>query len=561
MVPPADRSPRRYWLPALALSILVTLLVAPQTRWIVRQQAATEFLPHDLWETLRSADAEQKALLEHPGDVGLQTAVAFRVPPPAGMPDSTGRVQQLQKLILAFPNSSTLYAHLLRYMTTGQIHVHRDEEYLLTGDTPPPNKPTPPKPEQLAAFDHAAAEGERLEPDNAYFPFIRAVGLYAQHQDEAAIAAIERAAQKPHFEDHSREEATDADRLIAKIYGTTSAVARGARYASLLFPHYASLRGATRMAIYSALTLEQQGHVEEGLRIRHNIMRLGELMRAQSHSAIGSLVGIALMETAISRPGGASPIKTPTSSSEAERARLRQERATRYMTFLANNGHQADVTGVEQMLATGRETSRLLKKGIERNGFNIWGVMRLGLCWAGSLLLLSNLIGLLVFGGAAWLASRIRLKRGLGLARFLFATGILLGTGYWQMHAMSQTNGSSVMLVESLTATSSMLTRDTGPEQGHMALWPLAMFLLLLVPIGTTLLLALASKVSKVPVASGVGRGLRGITIPLACAVVLLYNGVVVATVMEEKEVNQTLDRTIQQEGPYLAECVGEKWP
>src|SRR5207249_4525691 len=62
--------------------------------------------------------------------------------------------------------------------------------------------------------------------------------------------------------------------------------------ASILFPHYAQLRAVARMAAYFAIEAEKTGHTEEGISIRHSMLRIAGLMRAKSTTLIGSLVGI-----------------------------------------------------------------------------------------------------------------------------------------------------------------------------------------------------------------------------------------------------------------------------
>ena len=55
----------------------------------------------------------------------------------------------------------------------------------------------------LEAFDRDAAAGERLDPDNAFFPLMRSVGLFAEHRDDEALAAIQRAGAKPRFQEYA----------------------------------------------------------------------------------------------------------------------------------------------------------------------------------------------------------------------------------------------------------------------------------------------------------------------------------------------------------------------
>lgn len=89
---------------------------------------------------------------------------------------------------------------------------------------PNPQSLIPPAAEHLAAYDRDAKEGERLDPDNAYFPLMRAVGLFAARRDKEAIEAIERASRKPRWEDYTNEEAEAHLHLLAKAFGRQPAI-------------------------------------------------------------------------------------------------------------------------------------------------------------------------------------------------------------------------------------------------------------------------------------------------------------------------------------------------
>src|SRR5207302_1219566 len=118
------------------------------------------------------------------------------------------KVANLRALEPRFPGNPSLSANLLRFETQGPINgCKRPEEDILSTE---PGKSSPratdATPEQLAAFDREAAKGEELEPENAYFPFIRSVGLFAGRKDDEAVAALVRASTKPTWEEHYEDE-------------------------------------------------------------------------------------------------------------------------------------------------------------------------------------------------------------------------------------------------------------------------------------------------------------------------------------------------------------------
>src|SRR5205823_4056767 len=120
----------------------------------------------------------------------------------------------------------------------------------------------------LEAFDRDAAAGERLDPDNAFFPFMRSVGLFAEHRDDEALAAIQRAGAKPRFRDYATDQVEGEWELMRASSGNRSAMQRAAMAAALLFPHYAQLRAAARVATYRAIESERQGRPNEGIAVR-----------------------------------------------------------------------------------------------------------------------------------------------------------------------------------------------------------------------------------------------------------------------------------------------------
>lgn len=81
---------------------------------------------------------------------------------------------------------------------------------------------------------------------------MRSIGLFAAHRDSEALAAIDRAAAKPRFDDYIADEVHSRWRIRELMYGRESAVQRAVPQAAVLFPHYARLRAVTRVAIHLA---------------------------------------------------------------------------------------------------------------------------------------------------------------------------------------------------------------------------------------------------------------------------------------------------------------------
>lgn len=318
-------SSRPAWRTALvgvALSVALVLLLAPPTGWLARQQfAAVGFrVPQsDTRMSAQGADAHAHAASRFPRDINVQMAAALDRAE-AHMTAANGnmeastipfRVAALRALIPRFGNNPALYATLLRFATLDgddrhSVHLSRPEDYLLSGQTPPSDvKYTRPDPQTLAQWDADCAAGERLDLQNAFFPQMRAVGLYAARRDKEATNALIRAGEKPLWNDYTQNETEGRLRITDTANGGRYALGRAAVAAATLFPHYAPIRGMARVAVFRALTLEKAGDANGGLAIRRALMNTSDRMRVQSTTLIGTLVANAIAAIATSRPGGA----------------------------------------------------------------------------------------------------------------------------------------------------------------------------------------------------------------------------------------------------------------
>lgn len=407
----------RSWLLGLALGVLLTLLIAPQTRWLVRVQwAASLGLYHPFpWcqpdadsytLSLRSDQAREDAVASwHPGDFPIQLAHASE-----GAASSVEVLARARALKARFPRNPSLDANALRYATFGAVQLHRDADYLLGGQPIPKREPfsePPPSVEQLALFDKDAADGERLEPDNAFFPFMRAVGLFAAHQDAEALAAVRRAGIKTQWNEHLTDEPEGQWRLHAEAFGDPNALWRVQAMSNVVLPEYRELRAVARVATYQAVLDEQAGRTQDGLAIRHALMRCGGLMRTQSTLIIGTLVGMAITQVAMSRPGGIpAPTKQPPTRTPGE---VFRRRADAYIAYLHRVGQNDEARWVQSEAEAAQQARAIIgnidmvtlaKSPLSRL------VFRLTAFWVVALLVISNILWTLVLGGLASLLRR-----------------------------------------------------------------------------------------------------------------------------------------------------------
>jgi hypothetical protein len=451
-------SQHRLALVGLALGVLFALLLAPQTRWLVRPQLAPSLIS--------DAQSRRQFVRDHPNDYPVQLGGPTIDPVSQTPADSSyaGQLRAARSLVSRFPDNPSLRANLLRYATQ-ELHLNRPDSSgnLLSGKPDPPPDPRrdgpPPTPAQLAAFDADAAAGERLDPDNAYFPFMRSVGLFAAHRDAEGLAAVRRAGTKTAWREYYEDEVEGRWRIQAGIYGGREAVASSAVAAGLLFPHYQVLRAAARLATVKAVEEEQAGRAEDGLALRRSLARCGDLMRAESNSYIGTLVGIAISAVSRSRPGGASPITAepgaPTSLDSNDR--LARRRLDAYCGYVTRLGHPEAVREARAQAGAG-EQARHLSFATFAFGSRLSSMTRLAIALFVSWVLAANLLLLLLLGWAAWGLGRLPRIR----ARRPLPAGASVGV--W-----------AVLL---LSLTGLALFHDTRPEDAGGVVLTVAVFLL-----------------------------------------------------------------------------------
>ena len=80
-------------------------------------------------------------------------------------------------------------------------------------------------------------------------------------------------------------------------------------------------------------------------------------------------------------------------------------------------------------------------------------------------------------------------------------------------------------------------------------------------PVLALLLFSIVSLVAKVPLARGIGNGLRTIALPCACVLFVLYGVLLMGTLRQDAVMNAGLQQTVQQEAPFLAQQAGMEWP
>jgi len=616
----------------LALGILLALLIVPQTRWLVRLQTLTLLHQyHPLaFAYVTTSEANDTRLHEaaaarHPGDFGLQYANATLGPIPQ-------IISNLRALTHRFPNNPMLLANLLRYESSG-IHSSRTDDFLLTQEPVPKTFPynVPSSPETLAAYDRDAAAGERADPDNAYFPLMRASGLFAARRDAEALAAVQRASVKPFWREHLPDDAEAHWRLHTEAFHDPGAMPQASGAGGQILWQYSSLRGTARLVAYQAVLQEQAGHPEEGLTLREALFRCGDLMRVQSTTLIGSLVGIAIAAISETRPGGPFLKDDP----ELQPEQKAQKRLDAYCAYAVKIGHPEAARRAREEEAARRSVQALedpehLSEDWTRP------LVQCSWWWVADLAALLNIGWLLVLGPAAAgylrrpasekppigrIAAATRLTSAvlLWLLAFLFmllvlsffdvsasannlvwhvAFGLLgvLGLMLWfavrTMRRVSPPErkaalwtavllpvlAGAVYGLYSLTlwlagppaeipANLHLLMNgfgsgDSDTEQARQAqTLQLCALASLAVPLLLALVLSLAALVRRMSLSRALATGFQRLALPSACLLLVVYGGLLVGTLRQERRLSEFTRQAVYEGGRYFAARAGQAWP
>ncbi len=326
----------------VAVGVLAALALAPQTRWLVREQLLISLgryhlLPLNSGAYTTSCAGDRRkidaAAASAPNDFGLQYAAVSG-------DGHAGVAAGMRGLVPRFSNEPALYANILRYDTLGAVRLGRPEAALLTGSKPELEyHPTPSTPAALAAFDQTAAAGERVDPDNAYFPLMRAVGLLAAHKNAEAEAAVRRAGTKTAWREYTIDDVQSRWRLHQLAFDDKGAIPQASIAANTLLPQFQAMRQVGRVLTYRAMQKEQAGDVAGGLSLRESLRRSGDLMRVQSDYLIGAIVGSSICAIACLRPGGAPPPpELPFNAAEEEQVARRHLDALAFAAYAGQHG-------------------------------------------------------------------------------------------------------------------------------------------------------------------------------------------------------------------------------
>jgi len=196
-------------------------------------------------------------------------------------------------------------------------------------------------PAQIESDIAMAKLGRRLEPDNAFFDWMLAQSYLEANRDAEALAALSEGAKKPRYSDYARDEMLGRIAIRQKEQAIPLTIEQKISIsAATFFPHYQPHRNAARFAVAKAAAMERAGDHRGALQLYGDIARIGSVMRNNSYTYIGSMVGQAIQAIAWSRM-----IKRPLDAKRVRTAAVMQERrlniARSFATYAKLHGQPA----------------------------------------------------------------------------------------------------------------------------------------------------------------------------------------------------------------------------
>jgi hypothetical protein len=485
---------------------------------------------------------EPAELPESPLDV--QIASATRLPAPL-------KWQALKRLVEAFPAEPAVHATLLRFACKngGSVGIGRTDETapLLSEPVGTSGPGSGSDPDDIAWMRRSAAAGERLDPDNAYFPAMAAIAAFAARMDDDAYAALRRAAARPAWREYIDVEAWGALHRAERLYGPQSSVESTARLGVILFPHYAQLRAMSRLVAAQALAAELSGDRETGLERRRLIWQLGATMRREAAPVIGGLVGMAITQSAALRPGGA-PLPGDRGSAAG-----RDAAAQTLETYLNRWGKPGEAAAWRTEQDAQATVRRLVAKDTAAYPLDGATMAQGGLRLVLGEVLLSGVLLFSVLGAIGHLLPVLgrRLGRGAVVATLGFY-GVGVGLLGWNAWGNLRDIQACVGVFSSLEDTpAARVAGDATVLLANLAI--LAAVVPVLVP-------ALACAVAALR-CRPVGRILRAAALPMATVLTLVYGAHLIDRAHHDLQAQRALEPFLIHEGRARAAALGTAWP
>lgn len=544
------------WLVAVSSVAFMAVFVAPPTRRTAFEQGrivlgltppeaflfpSSIFHPNPAGLERRQAEDYRRVANRHPNDISVQLATPVASLQFSFTEFNKGVVAGLRPLLASHPNSPAVYAQLLQFGSgclgdVGDEYKAAKPEFQPLRDAIDP-RPAHPSPRvKYADYLSWAAAGERMDPDNAYFPAMRAICLFKVKRKHEALAALEHAAARRRWEDYGGVVLQGMYALPREAYGRTDpmALATAGVFATPIFAG-AGMREAARAAVEEAQALERAGHLEAGLRIRRNLWRMAAVWRAQSRDVIGAMTASAVSSMALGDLGG-KVVLDPKWSDEGKR----QARRDAALAHLRRTGYGDEANWLRAEIARRDAVYDIIGKGLER----------------------ADSVGLLSKAMGSWCVAAVLLNAAL----WLTLMGLMRA---WVTCAHA---GRARRIVALLALAAALLAWQGRAQEGWLAQAPCGVGLFLLgwlaaastalaVPFLLAILCSLTALVRRKPFRNSVGAWLGASLVPTAGVFAMLFVGASLWGAKPQRAWREYINGQITHEGRYYARILGRTWP
>ncbi len=284
------------WMVGITAGLMLALLIPPVTRIIMCAQFQIAILHNG--DIFKIGSKLPQIASSYPNDIEVQVG-ALCLPQTwnnrYGIKENeNATIRKISRIVARFPNEPVVYAVALKQLILSGMYLHRDKDQTIPPDNNTVSVKSHVDMRLTKLFDSYCMAGERLDPQNAFFYYMRSISLFIRHRDSDALRQIEIASQKPEYNDYFSLEDQYLVHTVDKITGGENVLVRFYTYAGVIFPEYADCSASARIAIHKACLLEQKGNFQAGFVIRRAVRKYGTLMSEDSKVDIGNLVGIAI---------------------------------------------------------------------------------------------------------------------------------------------------------------------------------------------------------------------------------------------------------------------------
>lgn len=291
--------------------------------------------------------SKEQLAREHPKDYLLRLGVALRS-------KDESQDKAFDVLLRDFPNEPSVYALAMMSDKYSDVDApNRIEEWGITPESAAKSyadiQKAPWRTARKSRKDESASllrllalldAGSRIDPDNGFFKYRRAVCLFALHRDKEALEAVHQAAASPVFTGYRDIAAKAIDRLW-DARGGFDPVNRSNAY-FLLDGLQSKERNVAKIIQHIAYTRIKTGDADGGVRLAMHQMAVGHQMATNATEFMSAFMGIALVQIGAGALDPMADLDKIKDRATRQKLSERGERRKRELEFLKTHGYHEE---------------------------------------------------------------------------------------------------------------------------------------------------------------------------------------------------------------------------